>query len=62
MNSRVANRIERAARIEYIEGGNDHEERETGLRDLLGDILVYCRDHNVRFEKVMMDAILERID
>jgi hypothetical protein len=62
MNSRVNDRIERAARIDICEGDDEAVERESGIRDLLGDILVYCRDHNIRFEKVMMDAILERID
>lgn len=62
MSAASNDRVERAARIDICDGDDEEREREEGIRELLGDILVYCRDHKIRFEKVMIDAILERIE
>lgn len=36
------------------------EPTEADLTELLGDILEYCRSKQIRMEKLIIDAVLER--
>lgn len=58
MNERVKERVIRMLKLET----SPPDTHEIFIREALGDLLVYCRDHDIRFEKVLIDAILERID
>lgn len=58
MNYSVKKHVERLLRLEDL----PKDAHEMKIREVVGDLMVYCRDHDIQFYKVIIDAVLERME